>query len=126
MDAPTSPSATVPSVAVASDLRPLPRVTHKCTRIFENSVLIFASTAASNSERKAYMAKDDLASVEGKVTTLTGGGVYQIMLDNGLSISAKLCGKMKRFRIKVVAGDRVTIGVSPYDVAHGLILHRHK
>lgn len=72
------------------------------------------------------MAKDDLASVDGKVVDLSGGGVYRIMLENGIAISAKLCGKMKRFKIKVVVGDRVTVGVSPYDVAHGLILHRHK
>ena len=72
------------------------------------------------------MAKDDLGSFEGKITNLTGGGVYKVQLDNGNPISAKLCGKMKRFKIKVVVGDRVTVGVSPYDVAHGLILHRHK
>lgn len=72
------------------------------------------------------MAKDDLASLEGKVTNMTGGGVYKISLDNGVPISAKLCGKMKRFKIKVVVGDRVTVGISPYDTAHGLILHRHR
>jgi translation initiation factor IF-1 len=72
------------------------------------------------------MAKDDLASVDGKVTDLTGGGIFRILLDNGVTISAKLCGKMKRFKIKVVAGDRVTVGVSPYDPMHGLILHRYK
>ena len=72
------------------------------------------------------MAKDDLASVDGKVIDLTGGGVYRIVLDNGYPVAAKLCGKMKRFKIKVVVGDRVTVGVSPYDTNHGLILHRHK
>lgn len=72
------------------------------------------------------MAKDDLASVEGKVVGLSGGGTYGIELENGVAITAKLCGKMKRFKIKVVVGDRVTVGVSPYDVMHGLILHRHK
>lgn len=72
------------------------------------------------------MAKDDLASIEGKVVNLTGGGVYKIALENGFEVSAKLCGKMKRFHIKVVVGDRVTVGVSPYDISTGLILHRHK
>jgi hypothetical protein len=38
------------------------------------------------------MAKDDLASVDGKVTDLTGGGIFRILLDNGVTISAKLCG----------------------------------
>jgi len=72
------------------------------------------------------MAKDDLASIDGKITAQTGGGVYGVLLENGHNITAKLCGKMKRFKIKVVVGDRVTVGLSPYDVAHGLILHRHK
>lgn len=72
------------------------------------------------------MAKEDLASVDGKVINMTGGGVYKIELDNGYPVSAKLCGKMKRFKIKVVVGDRVTVGVSPYDTTNGLILHRFK
>ncbi len=72
------------------------------------------------------MAKDDLASIEGRVSKLTGGGAYEITLTNDVVISAKLCGKMKRFRIRVILGDRVTVGVSPYDPSHGLILHRHK
>lgn len=72
------------------------------------------------------MARDDLASVDGTVTDLKGGGIYHIKLENGAPVSAKLCGKMKRFKIKVVVGDRVTVGVSPYDVSNGLILHRHK
>lgn len=72
------------------------------------------------------MAKDDLVNVDGKVSNLSGGGMYFVQLDNGHEVSAKLCGKMKKFRIKVVIGDRVTVGVSPYDPTHGLILHRFK
>ncbi len=72
------------------------------------------------------MSKEDLVSFEGKISNLFGGGVYSITLDNGIDISAKLCGKMKKFRIRVVVGDRVTVGMSPYDPSHGLILHRHR
>lgn len=72
------------------------------------------------------MAKNDLVTVEGKVVDLSGGGVYMITLENGIAIRANLCGKMRRFNIKVVVGDRVSVGVSPYDPTHGLILHRHK
>lgn len=72
------------------------------------------------------MAKEDLVSLDGKITSVTGGGVYGILLDNGLNITGKLCGKMKRFSIKVVIGDRVNVGISPYDPSHGLILLRHK
>ncbi|MGE5087262.1 MAG: translation initiation factor IF-1 [Bacillota bacterium] len=72
------------------------------------------------------MAKADLVTVDGKVVDLAGGGVYTINLENGIAIKANLCGKMRRFNIKVVVGDRVSVGVSPYDPTHGLILHRHK
>ena len=72
------------------------------------------------------MSKDDLVRFEGKVFDLTGGGNYQIKLENGLMITARLSGKMKKFKIKVLVGDNVTVGVSPYDPTHGLITHRQK
>jgi translation initiation factor IF-1 len=72
------------------------------------------------------MAKDDLTRIDGVVTDMIGGGSYKIHLENGFDVSARLCGKMNRFRIRVVVGDKVTVGVSPYDVSHGLILHRFR
>ncbi len=72
------------------------------------------------------MAKDDLVPIDGKVTNLSGGGTYHVVLDNGAEIKARLCGKMKKFKIRVLVGDRVTVGISPYDSSHGLITHRFK
>jgi translation initiation factor IF-1 len=72
------------------------------------------------------MAKDDLAQLEGQVVDAVAGGIYKVKLENAMEISAKLCGKMRRFNIRVVVGDRVTVGVSPYDPTHGLIMYRHK
>jgi translation initiation factor IF-1 len=72
------------------------------------------------------LSKEDLIRIEGKVADATGGGNYSIQLENGAIISARLCGKMKRFKIRIIVGDRVTVGVSPYDPSHGLVLHRHK
>ena len=72
------------------------------------------------------MAKDDLVQIDGKITDLRGGGTYAILLDNGVAVSARLCGKMKKFKIRIVVGDRVTVAVSPYDTSHGLIMFRHK
>ena len=73
------------------------------------------------------MAKDDLAQFEGKVVDMRGRGLYKVKLDdNDLEISAKLCGRMRQFSIRVVVGDRVTIGISPYDPSKGLIIYRHK
>lgn len=72
------------------------------------------------------MSKDDLLRIEGKVSDATGGGNYKVVLENGATISARLSGKMKRFKIRILVGDLVTVGVSPYDPTHGLVLHRHK
>lgn len=72
------------------------------------------------------MSKDDLVNLTGKILDLSGGGVYHIALDNGVKVKARLCGKMKKFNIKVVVGDSVDVGISPYDPTHGLITHRHK
>ena len=72
------------------------------------------------------MSKDDLIRIDGRVSDATGGGNYQVLLDNGVSITARLSGKMKRFKIRIIVGDKVTVGVSPYDPSHGLITHRQK
>lgn len=72
------------------------------------------------------MAREDLAQLEGRVIDAAAGGLYKVELENGVQINAKLCGKMRRFNIRVVVGDRVTVGVSPYDPTHGLIMFRQK
>jgi translation initiation factor IF-1 len=72
------------------------------------------------------MSREDLIRLEGKICDLTGGGNYRVLLDNGVTINARLAGRMKKFKIKVLVGDRVTVGLSPYDPTHGLITHRQK
>lgn len=57
---------------------------------------------------------------------MTGGGNFTVQLETGASITARLSGQMKRFKIRVIVGDWVTVGVSPYDPTHGLVVHRHK
>tara|TARA_Y100000590_G_scaffold290355_1_gene326823 strand:- start:959 stop:1234 length:276 start_codon:yes stop_codon:yes gene_type:complete len=72
------------------------------------------------------LARDDLAQLEGVVTEVLSGGLFKIKLDSGQEIQAKLSGRMRKFHIRVIEGDPVTVGVSPYDPTHGLIVHRHK
>ncbi len=43
-----------------------------------------------------------------------------------ITVKGRLSGRMKKFRIKVLVGDRVEVSVSPYDPSHGLITFRHK
>ena len=56
------------------------------------------------------LAKDDLIDVQGTVTAVHSGGLYRIQCDPGHEVLAQLSGRMRRFRIKVVPGDRVTVG----------------
>ena len=73
------------------------------------------------------MSKEDLAQLDGKVVDALAGGLYKVELDpNKVVITAKLCGKIRRFNIRIVVGDRTSVGVSPYDPTHGLIMYRHK
>ncbi len=73
------------------------------------------------------MAKSDLAQFEGKVVDIAAGGRYKVKLDNrDIEVSAKLCGKMRRYNIQVVLGDRVTVGFSPQDMSAGLIVYRYR
>ena len=72
------------------------------------------------------MARDDLINVEGTVEEIRAGGSFAVKTDMGPVIIAKLSGRMRRYHIRVVAGDRVTVGVSPYDPTKGLITYRAK
>ena len=70
------------------------------------------------------MAKDDLLDIQGIVMAVHSGGLYRVQSDTGHEVLAQLSGRMRRFRIKVVPGDRVTVGVSPYDPVRGIITFR--
>lgn len=72
------------------------------------------------------MSREDLAKVEGRITATPGGGNYLVQLANGKTVTAKLSGKMKQFKIRCIVGDVVTVGISPYDLEHGIILFRQK
>ena len=72
------------------------------------------------------MAKEELIEMEGTVTDVQRNSRYRVTLENGHEISAYIAGKMRKFRIRVVAGDKVTIQMSPYDLTKGRINFRHK
>ena len=62
--------------------------------------------------------------MQGTVVAVHSGGLYRVQCDAGHEVLAQLSGRMRRFRIKVVPGDRVTVGVSPYDPVRGIITFR--
>lgn len=72
------------------------------------------------------MAQGDHLELQGVVTNVFAGGNFSIETDQGVEIRARLGGRLRRNRIRVLLGDRVTVRVSPYDLTHGLITYRHK
>lgn len=71
------------------------------------------------------MSKQDLIELEGTVVS-TVKGIYTVECDGGHVVTARLKKRLKRFRIRVVLGDRVRVGVSPYDASRGLITYRER
>jgi translation initiation factor IF-1 len=73
------------------------------------------------------MSKDDLIEMPGQITDALGGGQYRIQLDQGdTMVRGRLSGRMRRFRIRVLPGDRVRVALSPYDLTHGFIVYRER
>lgn len=71
------------------------------------------------------MAKEDLIEMQGKVDEVLPDARFRVTLENGHQLIAYSGGKMRKFRIRVLAGDRVTLEMSPYDLNKGRITFRH-
>jgi len=63
--------------------------------------------------------------VEGTVVEALPGTQFQVELDNGHKVLAYLSGKMRRFYIRILLGDRVTLEMSTYDMQRGRIVYRY-
>lgn len=70
--------------------------------------------------------KEEAIELEGVITEVLPSAMFRVSLDAGHVVMATLAGKMRRFRIRVLAGDRVKVDVSPYDLSRGRITYRHK
>ena len=72
------------------------------------------------------MSKEDLVKVDGVVSEALSGSRFLVRLADGRVLGAKISGRLRKFHIRVLVGDKVTLGFSPYDSSHGLILGREK
>ena len=70
--------------------------------------------------------KEDKIEFEGEVIEAFRNGMYKILLDNGHETLGYTAGKMRRYRIKILPGDRVNVELSPYDLSRGRIVYRHR
>jgi translation initiation factor IF-1 len=72
------------------------------------------------------MAKEDMIQMEGLVHEVLPDTRFRVTLDNGHNIIAYMAGKMRKHRIRILAGDKVSIELTPYDLSKGRITFRHK
>ena len=71
------------------------------------------------------MAKEAFIEMEGTVQEVLPNTNFRVLLTNGAQVLAYAGGKMRQRRIRIIAGDRVTLEMSPYDVTRGRINYRH-
>ena len=72
------------------------------------------------------MSRDDAIEFTGTVGEVLAGGLFRVEVTPGHRVLAHLSGKMRKFRIRIVLGDQVTVAVSPYDPTRGRIVFREK
>lgn len=72
------------------------------------------------------MPKEETFILTGQVTECLPNATFKILLENDLTVLGLLSGKMRKFNINILLGDRVDIEMTPYDLSKGRIVYRHK
>ena len=71
------------------------------------------------------MAKEEILEMQGTVDEVLPDSRFRVTLENGHGLVAYSAGKMRKHHIKIIAGDKVTLELSPYDLSKGRITFRH-
>ena len=72
------------------------------------------------------MAKEETIQMQGEIVETLPNAMFRVKLDNGHEVLGHVAGKMRRFRIRILPGDRVRVEVSPYDLNRARIVYRHR
>jgi translation initiation factor IF-1 len=72
------------------------------------------------------VAKEELLQIDGTVSEVLPNAMFRVKLDNEHEVLAHTAGKMRKYRIRVLAGDRVSVEMTPYDLSKGRINFRYK
>ena len=72
------------------------------------------------------MSKEEILEFKGKVTDLLPNAMFKVSLENGHEVLAHTAGRMRKNRIRVLAGDEVLVQITPYDLTKGRIIFRYK
>jgi len=84
------------------------------------------SIATTAQQEIARMAKEELIEMEGAVTEVLPDTRFRVTLENGFEVVAYASGKIRKHRIRILAGDKVSLEMSPYDLSKARISFRHK
>ena len=77
-------------------------------------------------DSEGNMAKEELLEFSGTVLERLPNAMFKVKLDNGHEVLAHTAGKMRKFRIRVLEGDKVDVEMTPYDLTKARIIFRHK
>jgi len=72
------------------------------------------------------MSSEETIVLEGKIVDTLPNAMFRVQLENGHTVLAYLSGKMRKYYIRVLLGDKVRVEMSPYDLTRGRIIYRHK
>ncbi len=72
------------------------------------------------------MPKEQIFEIDGVVTEVLPNTVFRVKLENGHIVTAHISGRMRKHYIRILAGDKVTVEMTPYDLTRGRIIYREK
>ena len=72
------------------------------------------------------MSKEDILTLSGTIVEVLPRGMFRVQLENEHIIIGILAGKLRKFQIRVIMGDRVDVEMTPYDLERGRIVYRHR
>jgi len=91
-----------------------------------NTRLAQAGRLRETRGRGDVIPKEDMIPVDGTVVECMGNTTFKVKIGEGHEVLAHLSGKMRKHYIRVLAGDRVTVELSPYDLTKGRVTFRHR
>jgi translation initiation factor IF-1 len=83
-------------------------------------------SSAEGGQTGLDVAKEDKVEFEGEVIEALPNAMFRVKLDNDHIVLGHVAGKMRRFRIRILPGDRVRCELSPYDLDRARIVYRHR
>jgi len=104
-------------------------VLHEARKIGESSLILRFRPPILRANRlieRNHMAKEEMLEFPGVVTELLPNATFRVKLENEHEIIAHTAGRMRKNRIRVLAGDKVLVEMTPYDLTKGRITYRFK